>query len=100
MSKRQEKIERARQAQENYLIGQSAYQGLRILIQLQQGYETGLHLYESQKETLSEEEITQIEGMKKEQEEALIKLKEQLGLPADWHYSMLNDEPLNTPAEA
>jgi len=101
LSKRQEKVAKVQAAQQNYLMGQSAYQGLRVLTQLQMAYEYGLSLYETQKESLSAEEIDQIEAMKSEQLEALNGLKEKLGLPADWHYTMLDgDEPTDTPAEA
>jgi uncharacterized Fe-S cluster-containing radical SAM superfamily protein len=42
---------------------------------LEQNYETGVQLYEAQKETLSSEEIEKIEGMMKEQRNALDKLQ-------------------------
>jgi uncharacterized Fe-S cluster-containing radical SAM superfamily protein len=42
---------------------------------LEQNYETGVKLYEAQKETLSAEEVEKIEGMMKEQRDALDKLQ-------------------------
>jgi hypothetical protein len=99
MSKRQEKIAERQAAQRAYLDGQSAYQGLRVLIQLERAFEAGLHMYEAKKAELSEEEVKEIERMKEEQIESLNKLKAHLGLPSDWTYHWLEeadqDEPTN-----
>jgi hypothetical protein len=103
MSKRQEKIERAKDRAENYLVGQTAYQGVRILIMMQRAFETGLHMYENNKASMSQEDIDEVERMKSEQEAQLNQLKENLGLPLDWHYSMLQggpDEPIDTTTQA
>ena len=103
LSKRQQKIARAAQMRDNYLLGQSAYQGLRVLIALQRGYEDGLHLYEVTKDKMTPEEIESVEAMKADQLAQLAQLKEHLGLPADWTYAALQgafDELTNPPTEA
>jgi hypothetical protein len=102
LSKRQQKINRAAASRDNYLMGQSAYQGIKILVALQRGYEDGLHIYEQTKHKMTPEEIESIEAMKVEQEAQLAMLKENLGLPSDWTYKMLDgyDESTDTTPSA
>ena len=48
------------------------------LIMLEQAYETGLRLYEANKDNLSPEQIDAIEAMKAEQLEALERLRNEV----------------------
>jgi hypothetical protein len=48
---------------------------------LEQNFEAGVQLYQSQKDNLSPEEIEKIEGMMAEQRAALDKLHEQVDTP-------------------
>lgn len=63
MSNRQDKIERRKAEQQLFLSARRSQQ----LMMLEQAYETGLRIYEANKDKMSPEEIEQVEKMKAEQ---------------------------------
>lgn len=73
MTRRQEKIQRRQEEHRVFMLQRRAKQ----LAMLKQAYEVGLKLYEDNKDTLSPEEVEQIEKMKTEQLAALAKLEEE-----------------------
>lgn len=75
MSKRQEKIERRKAEQQEFLSARRIQQ----LGMLQRAYDVGLKLYEDNKDRLTPEEIEQIEKMKAEQLSAIEKVRAELG---------------------
>lgn len=78
MSKRQDKIEERRKEQQEFLNARKVQQ----VAMLEQAYQIGAHLYESNKDKLSPEEIEQIEGMKAEQLATIEKLKNEVNQDA------------------
>lgn len=71
MSNRQDKIKANIDSQQEFLSARRTQQ----LMMLEQAYETGLRIYEANKDKMSPEEIKQIEGMKAEQLELLEKVR-------------------------
>jgi Tfp pilus assembly protein PilE len=74
VSKRQEKIEKARAEQHAFLLARRQYQ----LAYLEQMYAVGNKLFEDNKDKLSEEELAQITKMRDEQLDALEKVKAEI----------------------
>lgn len=74
MSKRQEKIDRRKAEQKEFLDARK----LQQLGMIQQAYKVGLKLYEDNKDKLSPEEVEQIEKMKAEQLELIEKLQDEI----------------------
>ena len=74
MSKRQEKLEKARAEQHSFLTARRTQQ----LSYLEHMYEVGNKLFEDNKDKLSEEEIAQIVKMRDDQLTTLNALKEEL----------------------
>jgi hypothetical protein len=71
VSNRQDKIKANIDSQQEFLSARRTQQ----LMMLEQAYETGLRIYEANKDKMSPEEIKQIEGMKAEQLELLEKVR-------------------------
>jgi tRNA U34 5-methylaminomethyl-2-thiouridine-forming methyltransferase MnmC len=71
MSKRQEKIQESIERQREFISARRQQQ----LFMLEQAYEVGLNIYETNKDKLSFEEVEKIEAMKAEQIAAIEKLK-------------------------
>jgi hypothetical protein len=71
MSNRQDKIQANIDSQQEFLSARRTQQ----LIMLEQAYETGLRIYEANKDKMSPEEIQQVEAMKAEQLELLEKVR-------------------------
>lgn len=74
MSKRQEKIERARAEQHEFLAARRSQQ----LAYLEHMYEVGNKIFEENKDKLSEDEVAQITKMRDEQLAALEKVREEI----------------------
>lgn len=79
MSKTQEKRAQ-RLAEQQAFIRERRKRQLQIL---EQNYQIGVKLYEAQKDSITPEEVEQIEKMMAEQREALDKLHEQANPPAE-----------------
>jgi hypothetical protein len=74
MSNRQNKIQASIDNQQEFISASRQQQ----LMMLEQAYETGLKIYEANKDKMSPEEIEQIEKMKAEQLELLEKVKNEI----------------------
>lgn len=74
MSNRQNKIQASIDNQQEFISARRQQQ----LMMLEQAYETGLKIYEANKDKMSPEEIEQIEKMKAEQLELLEKVKNEI----------------------
>jgi len=79
MSKTQEKRAQ-RLSEQQAFIRERRKRQLQIL---EQNYQIGVKLYEAQKDSITPEEVEQIEKMMAEQREALDKLHEQANPPAE-----------------
>ena len=79
MSKTQEKRAQ-RLAEQQAFIRERRKRQLQIL---EQNYQIGVKLYEAQKDSITPEEVEQIEKMMAEQREALDKLHEQANPPTE-----------------
>ena len=73
MSNRQDKIQANIDGQHAFLAARRSQQ----LMMLEQAYETGLRIYEANKDKMLPEEIEQIEKMKTEQLELLEKVRDE-----------------------
>jgi len=71
MSNRQEKIQENIERQKEFISARRQQQ----LFMIEQAYEVGLNIYETNRDKLSPEEIEKIESMKAEQLTAIEKLK-------------------------
>jgi hypothetical protein len=78
MSNRQDKIKESINRQKDFISARRQQQ----LFMLEQAYEVGLNIYETNKDKLSPEEIEKIEAMKAEQIAAIEKLKLEAYPPA------------------
>jgi len=74
MSNRQDKIQANIDNQQAFLSARREQQ----LMMLEQAYETGLKIYEANKDKMSPEEIEQVEKMKTEQLELLEKVRNEI----------------------